>query len=107
MHAGTPFVILNTLCGALAAYGFAGLRYTASAIILFAVILVLQSLIAIQLLIFCVYATPNQVYYQIYPPISLYIVCFTSSSTQGRPCYVAKKQQGSSLILWESGLRSA
>ena len=60
--AGTPFVILNTLCGALAAYGFAGLRYTASAIILFAVILVLQSLIAIQLLIFCVYATPNQVY---------------------------------------------
>ncbi len=60
-HAGTPFVILNTLCGALAAYGFAGLRYTASAIILFAVILVIQSLIAIQLLIFCVYATPNQV----------------------------------------------
>ena len=61
VRAGTPFVVLNTLCGALAAYGFAGLRYTAAAIILFAVILVIQSLIAIQLLVFCVYATPNQV----------------------------------------------
>lgn len=60
VRAGTPFVVLNTLCGALAAYGFAGLRYTAAAIILYAVIIVLQSLIAIQLLIFCVYATPNQ-----------------------------------------------
>ena len=59
--AGTPFVVLNTLCGALAAYGLAGLRYTLKHIVLYALIIVLQSLIAIQLLIFSVYATPNQV----------------------------------------------
>ena len=28
VHAGTAFVVLNTLCGALSAYGLAGLRYT-------------------------------------------------------------------------------
>ena len=41
---GFPFIVLNTVCGSLAAYGFAGLRYTPSAIILFQVMLVLQSL---------------------------------------------------------------
>ncbi len=54
-------MVLNTLCGALAAYGLAGLRYTAKHIVLYALTIVLQSLIAIQLLIFSVYATPNQV----------------------------------------------
>ena len=58
--AGFPFIVLNTVCGSLAAYGFAGLRYTPSAIILFQVMLVLQSLAAVQLLILCVYATPTQ-----------------------------------------------
>ncbi len=57
---GFPFIVLNTVCGSLAAYGFAGLRYTPSAIILFQVMLVLQSLAAVQLLILCVYATPTQ-----------------------------------------------
>ena len=59
--AGLPFVVVNTLCGALAAYGFAGLRYTAAAIVLFGIILVLQSLIAIQILVFCVYVSSDQV----------------------------------------------
>ena len=58
--AGFPFIVLNTVCGSLAAYGFAGLRYTPSAIILFQVMLVLQSLAAVQLLILCVDATPTQ-----------------------------------------------
>ena len=58
--AGFPFIVLNTVCGSLAAYGFAGLRYTPRAIILFQVMLVLQSLAAVQLLILCVYATPTQ-----------------------------------------------
>ena len=59
--AGLPFIVINTLCGALAAYGFAGLRYTPSAIILYSIILVLQSLIAIQVMVFCVYVSSNQV----------------------------------------------
>ena len=28
LHGGTPLMVLKTLCGALAAYGLAGLRYT-------------------------------------------------------------------------------
>ena len=59
--AGLPFIIVNTLCGALAAYGFAGLRYTPAAILLYSVILVLQSLIAIQVMVFCVYVSASQV----------------------------------------------
>ena len=59
--AGLPFIVINTLCGALAAYGFAGLRYTPAAIILYSIILVLQSLIAIQVMVFCVYVSSNQV----------------------------------------------
>lgn len=61
LHAGLPFVILNTLCGAYAAYGLAGLQYEWRAILIYGVIIVLQSIIAIQLMIFCVYLTPNQV----------------------------------------------
>jgi len=61
LNAGLPFVILNTLCGAYAAYGLAGLRYEWHAILLYGVIIALQSIIAIQLMIFCVYLTPNQV----------------------------------------------
>ncbi len=59
--AGLPFIIVNTLCGALAAYGFAGLRYTPAAILLYSAILVLQSLIAIQVMVFCVYVSATQV----------------------------------------------
>ena len=57
------------MCGSLAAYGFAGLRYTPSAIILFQVMLVLQSLAAVQLLVLCVYVTPTQVRVS-YPSLS-------------------------------------
>ena len=46
---GVPFVIINSLCGSLAAYGLAGLRYTASAVIFNSLITALQSLISIQL----------------------------------------------------------
>ncbi len=54
-------MIVNTLCGAYAVYGLAGLHYEWRAILLYGVIMVLQSIIAIQLMIFCVYLTPNQV----------------------------------------------
>ena len=54
-------MVINTLCGALAAYGLAGLRYTPAAIVLFGIILVLQSLIAVQILVFCVYVSSDQV----------------------------------------------
>ena len=59
-RAGFPFILLNTLCGAYCAYGFSALRYTAHSIILYGVIVGLQSLIAIQVMIFCVYVTSNQ-----------------------------------------------
>ena len=50
MHcAGIPFVIVNSLCGALVAYGLAGLRLTAHALIINLCITALQSMISIQL----------------------------------------------------------
>ena len=54
-------MLLNTFIGSLAAYGLAGLRNEASAIILNIVITGLQSLISTQLQVFCVWLTPNQV----------------------------------------------
>ena len=59
--AGFPFILLNTLCGAYCAYGLSALRYSASAVILWGVMMALNALIAIQLMVFCVYLTPNQV----------------------------------------------
>ena len=58
--AGVPFVILNTICGALASYGLAGLRYQGAAIVLYSIIIVFSSLVAIQFLTLCVWAFPNQ-----------------------------------------------
>lgn len=58
---GAPFVIINTVAGGLMAYGLTGLRYTGYAIVLYLVVLCLQSLISNQLQIFCVWLTPNQV----------------------------------------------
>ena len=75
LAAGFPFIVLNTICGSLAAYGFAGLRYTPSAIILFQVMLVLQSLAAVQLLILCVYATPTQACASFFPSQLLHRPC--------------------------------
>ena len=57
---GLPFILLNTLCGAYCAYGLASLRYTAAAVLLWGVLMALNALIAIQLMVFCVYLTPNQ-----------------------------------------------
>lgn len=65
--AGFPFIAINTLCGAYAIYGLSGLRYTYGSILLFGVLMVLQAIIAIQLMTFCVYLTPNQV---CFPPSS-------------------------------------
>ena len=60
MRAGAPFVCLNTLVGGLAAYGLAGLRAEPWAVAQFALMLVLQSLVAIQVMVLSVYITPNQ-----------------------------------------------
>ena len=61
MCAAFPFIVLNTVVGAFATYGLAGLRYQGKALVLFAIIVVIQSLVAIQLMTFCVWLTPNQV----------------------------------------------
>ena len=59
--AGLPGVIVNTLCGSLTAYALAGLRYNARSIALNCVVVCVQALISIQLQVFCVWLTPNQV----------------------------------------------
>lgn len=53
-------MVLNTLVGSLAAYGLAGLRPDPWAVGQFSVVLVLQSLVAIQIMILSVFITPNQ-----------------------------------------------
>ncbi|BDA42962.1 ABC transporter G family member 22 [Coccomyxa sp. Obi] len=58
--ASIPFVIINSLCGCLCAYGLAGLRLSAHAVLLNLCITALQSMISIQLQVFCVWLTPNQ-----------------------------------------------
>ena len=59
MHcAGIPFVIVNSLCGALVAYGLAGLRLTAHALIINLCITALQSMISIQLQVRCRLVSP-------------------------------------------------
>lgn len=58
---GTPFVIVNTIAGGLMAFGLTGLRYSGKSIVLYLVVLCLQSLTSNQLQIFCVWLTPNQV----------------------------------------------
>ena len=56
--AGIPFVIVNSLCGALVAYGLAGLRLTAHALIINLCITALQSMISIQLQVRCRLVSP-------------------------------------------------
>lgn len=58
---GWPFLVINTLAGCMATYGLVGLRYQGMAIFLYAVIVVLNSLIALQFLMIAVWVTPNQV----------------------------------------------
>ena len=58
--AGVPGVIVNSLAGSLTAYGLAGLRPDISAIAVNSAIVCVQSLISIQLQVFCVWLTPNQ-----------------------------------------------
>ena len=52
---------MNGVLGTLVAYGLAGLRGTASAVFLNALFAGLEALISTQLLISCVWLTPNQV----------------------------------------------
>jgi hypothetical protein len=59
-RAGAPFVVANTLVGGLAAYGLAGLRPGAWAVGRFALVLALQSLVAVQVMVLSVFLTPNQ-----------------------------------------------
>ena len=54
-----PFVIVNSLCGALVAYGLAGLRLTAHSLLINLVITALQSMISIQLQV-CADALSNE-----------------------------------------------
>ena len=61
LFVGAPFVIVNTIAGGLMAFGLTGLRYTGVSIVLYMVVLCLQSLTSNQLQIFCVWLTPNQV----------------------------------------------
>jgi len=52
--------VANTLVGGLAAYGLAGLRPDAWAVGRFALVLALQSLVAVQVMVLSVFLTPNQ-----------------------------------------------
>lgn len=58
--AALPFICLNVLAGGLTMYGLANLRYEGWAIGEFCGLLLLQSLVAIQVVMFAVYLTPNQ-----------------------------------------------
>ena len=58
--AALPFICLNVLAGGLTMYGLANLRYEGWAIGAFCGLLLLQSLVAIQVVMFAVYLTPNQ-----------------------------------------------
>ncbi|KAK9808556.1 hypothetical protein WJX73_008341 [Symbiochloris irregularis] len=58
--AGTPFVILNTCAGGLMAYGLAGLRDDARAILIFMAILSLQALTANQFFVTIIWLSPTQ-----------------------------------------------
>ena len=60
-RAAFPFVLVNSVLGTLVAYGLAGLRDQASAVFLNALFSALEGLISTQLLISCVWLTPNQV----------------------------------------------
>ena len=61
MCAGLPGIVVNTLLGSYAAYGMAGLRNDASSVVLFGLVNVLQAMVAMQVLIACVFLTTNQV----------------------------------------------
>ena len=61
-HAGLPFIVVTSIAGAFTTYGLSGLRYQGKALVLFAVVVVLTSLVSIQFLTFCVWLTPNQVH---------------------------------------------
>jgi len=58
--AASPFIALNAAIGGLSAYGLANLRYTPQAVLVYASLAALGALIAVQLVVLCVYLTPNQ-----------------------------------------------
>jgi len=58
--AASPFIALNAAIGGLSAYGLANLRYTPQAVFIYATLAAVGALIAVQLVVLCVYLTPNQ-----------------------------------------------
>ncbi|KAK9790760.1 hypothetical protein WJX73_006620 [Symbiochloris irregularis] len=58
--AGSPFVIMNTIAGALMAYGLAGLRNDTRAIFIWMSIISLHALVSNQFLVTCIWLTPTQ-----------------------------------------------
>ena len=59
--ASAPFVVLNTLIGGFASYGLAALKTGARHVVIYGLLQSLQALTAVQLMVFAVYLTPNQV----------------------------------------------
>jgi hypothetical protein len=59
--ASGPFVVLNTLIGGFAAYGLAALKPGVKHVVIYGLLQSLQALTAVQLMVFAVYLTPNQV----------------------------------------------
>ena len=59
--ASAPFVVLNTLIGGFASYGLAALKPGARHVVIYGLLQSLQALTAVQLMVFAVYLTPNQV----------------------------------------------
>eukprot|EP00884_Botryococcus_braunii_P013823 jgi/Botrbrau1/22441/Bobra.0091s0043.1 len=55
-----PFTLLNTMAGSFTCYGLVGLRSTGTAIGKFTLLQLSQSLVAVQFMIMCVYASPTQ-----------------------------------------------
>ena len=99
---GTPFIIVNTVVGSLAAYGLGGLNAEGGAIVLNTMLVALQSLVSTQFQIACVLLTPNQD--MVRPLICLALreagcaCCITLASKQlpgllGRSCRTPAWQQ--------------
>lgn len=82
--AGMPFVVINSLCGCLCAYGLAGLRFQMRAVLLNLCITALQSMISIQLQV-----TPPQTRSPVYCPLTAadpWCRCSVHGSKQGTLC---------------------
>lgn len=81
--AGVPFTVLNTLVGILTAYGLTGLRPDAWAVAQCSLVLVLQSLVAIQIVVLSAFVSPNQV--RPHPELGKH-VAFHDISSESQAC---------------------